>query len=107
MKRILFLDDSESRHRTFRAVSGGHDVTFVYTADTAIADLRRGTFDLIYLDFDLSATNDLVVHSRQTSNNGASVTLELIDMPHLAVTFPHARYQSLSEIRFLCLPLLG
>ena len=26
---------------------------------------------------------------------------------HTLLTFPHARYQSLSEIRCLCLPLLG
>lgn len=51
--RILFLDDDESRHHTFKRHSIGHDVTFVFDAGGAIAALEAAAFDLVYLDHDL------------------------------------------------------
>lgn len=42
-KRVLFLDDDETRHEAFRAASIGHDVDVwhVHTAARAIARLAH------------------------------------------------------------------
>lgn len=54
MSRILFLDDSEPRHRKFRQKTIGHRVTFVRTHDEALAALAGERFDEVWLDHDLS-----------------------------------------------------
>lgn len=55
LMNILFLDDDHHRCDAFRQRSIGHQVTFVTTADEAIAALQGASspFDLIMLDHDL------------------------------------------------------
>lgn len=51
--KILFLDDDETRHQTFRRKSIGHDVTYVYCVKDAIRALDSNRFDVASLDHDL------------------------------------------------------
>jgi CheY-like chemotaxis protein len=52
--KILFLDDNPSRHRAMRKNSIGTSVDYVFTADEALQNLNKKTYDLIMLDHDLS-----------------------------------------------------
>lgn len=52
-KKILILDDMETRHRVFRRNYIGHILTHVYTADDAIKALTEEKFDVVFLDRDL------------------------------------------------------
>lgn len=55
LKRILFLDDDHRRIATFRELIEGVecDLMIVETADTCIASLAAGSFDVVLLDHDL------------------------------------------------------
>ncbi len=54
-KKILFLDDQESRHNLFKNNTGSRiEIISVYTARQAIEKLdKEGPFDTVYLDHDL------------------------------------------------------
>ena len=53
--KILFLDDSLERHKTFDKLFGDAEnyITYVETAGEAIGELSHETFDAIFLDHDL------------------------------------------------------
>lgn len=53
--KILFLDDNEERHLLFKKTHIGHDITYVYTYETALEALKTDIFKEIWLDHDLSA----------------------------------------------------
>lgn len=53
-KRILFLDDDETRHQSFAKATVGHIVTHVRTVEECkSALLSMDPFDLVSLDHDL------------------------------------------------------
>jgi CheY-like chemotaxis protein len=110
--RILFLDDDPSRHEEFqRQLLGlGTDITAVLTSDEAIAALKAGTFDVIFLDHDLGGqiyvpsgpgtgfevaqrlvetpnkTAQVIVHS--INEQGAREMLKVLGPPAVWVPFP-------------------
>ena len=50
----MFLDDQEHRHRTFAKRYPQDEIFPVYTADSAINQLKENSpFDLVFLDHDL------------------------------------------------------
>lgn len=67
-KRILVLDDDETRHDIFSDALTGNIVTHVWTVDDACHELEaQDKFDLVYLDHDL---NDHGVRSTMASTYG-------------------------------------
>lgn len=52
MKKVLFLDDDNQRHREFKKNIGSHG-DFVYTAEECIEKLKTNTYDVVSLDHDL------------------------------------------------------
>jgi CheY-like chemotaxis protein len=52
--RILVLDDEDVRHRFYRALYDGNDLTHVHTYHQFLDELTKGSpWDLIHLDHDL------------------------------------------------------
>jgi len=51
--KILILDDDDTRHTLFKQNYSKHDLVHTYTADEAIDALKRGTYDVVFLDHDL------------------------------------------------------
>ena len=54
--KILFLDDSQMRHDSFKKFLNGtgHSVSQVHTADDACEAMKHQAFDLVFLDRDLN-----------------------------------------------------
>ena len=80
---VLFLDDDEARHQVFKkAIDGlGMDVTYVYTAKDAIAELEAHHFDIFFSDHDLGGR---IYVDPEDSNTGSQVARWLhINPDHL------------------------
>lgn len=77
--RILFLDDSEERHRAYRGWSIGHVVEHVHTARQAIAALKGERFDLVSLDHDLCKQSSM--GGTPTEATGMEVAEYIAAMP--------------------------
>jgi CheY-like chemotaxis protein len=52
--KILILDDMENRHAIFRAQLKDHDLWHAYNGELAQKLIEEHTFDLMFLDHDLS-----------------------------------------------------
>jgi hypothetical protein len=88
MLKILFLDDSMTRHnflcgkkhspmlcwKVHKCHNSVFRVTHVYTAEQAIAALQSEKFDMVCLDHDLTI-------NRPDLNNGLVVAQYIVDMP--------------------------
>lgn len=72
---VLFLDDNQARHASFRQIvpSGVH-VTYVWTAQEAIAALDAITFQQAFLDHDLSE-EDIMVEVGNSSRVPTGMTV--------------------------------
>lgn len=51
--RILFLDDNQTRHKTFKSQTIGASVDQAFTAIQAVEFLKNNTYDVVFLDHDL------------------------------------------------------
>ncbi len=51
--KILFLDDSQTRHDEFARIYSGHEIVHAYSARQVLEALSREPFDLVSLDHDL------------------------------------------------------
>ena len=80
MKKILFLDDMEARHKVFRMGNIGWDVTHVYTAEEAMKALSETVFDLASLDHDLSVETIMLMPDKG-KGSGYDVALFIAEMP--------------------------
>lgn len=76
--KILFLDDTEYRHKSVKAKNKNHTIRHVYNSQECISALQSdAVFDLISLDFDLSFSYDR--HSYRRMQNGEQNTsLEVV-----------------------------
>ena len=76
---ILFLDDMETRHQSFkRIIHPHHDVTYVYTADAAKKAMLTTAFELAFLDHDL-AEEHYGADNTQTADTGQEVAQFIAD----------------------------
>lgn len=75
--RILFLDDDDNRHKHFRQMHIGHDVTYVYTVEQCIEAMDKGpVFDAFSLDHDLGGQ----VYVTVEEGSGAQVARYISEM---------------------------
>ena len=84
-KKILFLDDTETRHHVFRRTGIGADVTHVYNAVDAIKALDNTVFDVASLDHDLSEESIMTLPADGATDprnwSGYDVALHIARMP--------------------------
>ncbi len=78
--KVLFLDDDPLRHAKFRKAHIGVDVTYVWTADEAIEELKENTFDQVSLDHDLAAQKNMELPPAG-EGSGYDVALFIASMP--------------------------
>lgn len=88
MKRVLVLDDSKERIKTFKKLLIGFSVTYCSTAEEAIKQLHSNEFDLIFLDHDLGPEDE----GKQVPeiNSGTTVAnsmnpLEILNDPFIVI----------------------
>lgn len=79
MKKILFLDDCEIRHNTFKSKFKIPDtqVEYVYTASKAISALKNKLYNVVFLDHDLGGQSFV----KSGKNTGYEVALFIATMP--------------------------
>lgn len=77
--RILFLDDSEPRHHSYRSWTIGHVVEHVHTVRQALAALAGERFDLASLDHDLCEQSSIGM--TPTEPTGMEVARAIVAMP--------------------------
>lgn len=87
---IFFLDDDLHRRNKFKQNSIGHQVTFATSADEAFKIFPDNTFDIIYLDHDLSQEHYSGDYG--VEKTGLDVAKELKNHRHLhqALVFVHS-----------------
>lgn len=88
--RILVLDDSVERHKTFRQNLIGHEkVIHVHTHDEAERAIQEHEFDLMFLDHDL---NFEAFKSVKVDENGVEWELTGADVAKLVAALPKEKH---------------
>lgn len=64
---VLFLDDSNDRHKTFADAVSGTGIVHVHSAKEAIDAIKKNVFDQIFLDHDLSEEDIMSVVGDDTT----------------------------------------
>lgn len=78
--KILFLDDDPTRHAKFRQAHIGRDITFVWSAEEAIEELKETYFDEVALDHDLAAQLNMELPP-EGEGSGYDVALFIAQLP--------------------------
>lgn len=74
--KILFLDDSLTRHKMFRQNSIGHTVHQVYDAQDCLDKMRENEYDMVFLDHDLD--EETINQVNEHEQNGSYVAKQMV-----------------------------
>lgn len=75
MKRVLFLDDDEERHKLVEKYTIGRDmnITHVWNFDQAVQELQDKVFDAAWLDHDLCIEDQMCNPYDSKEKNGTAL----------------------------------
>lgn len=115
MKKILVLDEDQSRHNAFHDLLRGNDVTHVYSYADCVSVLRDTKFDVVFLEHDIgSYSNASIIRSMHNSKplTGTNVVQFMKDeltkefLPGLVVVHTHNRsgsYRMIEQLQYVAL----
>lgn len=87
--RILFLDDSHDRVSDFMPNCRNHQVDFAYNAKDALEYLQNNTYDIVYLDHDLSINQSDGYYDNEDTGYDVARKMRYMEHLHGCTVFVH------------------